>query len=65
MIVVVYQADGGKQLLSGYTPELLTQVEGEVRRIDTTELRNLGTTLDPRLPATAAEFDIAYPHSQD
>jgi hypothetical protein len=65
VIVVVYLPDGGKQLLSGYPPEMLAELKGEIRRLDTTELSNIGTLLDPRLPATAAEFDLKYPDAQD
>lgn len=64
MIAVAYLADG-KRLFSGQVSSVTSTLRGVdaalVRVLDGTELSNMGTVMDPRLPETLAEFDAAYP----
>jgi hypothetical protein len=70
MIAVIYTA-AGKMLVSGaaVNDAIMAMIKdvspaADVRLIDGTELANIGTALDPRLPATLAAFDLAYPDAQ-
>lgn len=68
MIVAIIYTQTGMRFMAGDHEQVMPNLETfsqevgvAIRRAEDTELRNLGTSADPRLPSTVEEFDIKYP----